>query len=392
MHEKIALVPKASHRLDCETKEWGHSVRNADISGEEIIVLTPHAADSQVQNSPLDNRTTETERPLRILYVMGAGRSGSTLLDTVLASHPDAVGSGELGNLHSAGWSASEICACGQLGRECNFWTRVRSAWLRRVPGATVESHIALQRRFEFPHWFGLIQFVRLARQKFFPTADFQTYLRQTEALYQAIAEVSGRSIIVDSSKTPIRAAVLSRIRGLDLRLVHLVRDARAVAWSRQKAFAADQKAGIQTASKPRPIWYSTCYWALINLLSMLVCLFHRKQSLRLRYEDFVTEPQRELERLGALCGLDFSATAKGLLNGDPIRVEHPIAGNRMRMGGSVRLQPDWEWRDRLSSRAQAICWLCTGWMLLLYGYKRNRCAPSTEDAALQPANATRSV
>ena len=338
--------------------------------------------------APLENRATETERPLRVLYVMGAGRSGSTLLDTVLASHPDAVGSGELGNLHSAAWSSNEICACGQLGKDCDFWTRVRSAWLRRAPGATVESHIALQRQFEFPHWFGLIQFVRLARQKFLPTADFQTYLRQTEALYQAIAEVSGRSIIVDSSKTPIRAAVLSRIRGLDLRLVHLVRDARAVAWSRQKAFAADQKAGVQTASKPRPIWYSTCYWALINLLSMLVCLFHRKQSLRLRYEDFVTEPQRELERLGALCGLDFSATAKGLLNGDPIRVEHPIAGNRMRMGGSVRLQPDWEWRDRLSSRAQVICWLCTGWMLLLYGYKRNRRAPLAEDAT----KVTRSV
>src|SRR5437773_1697066 len=56
-----------------------------------------------------------TDRDVRVIYIMGAGRSGSTLLDTILASHPEVVGVGELVNLHSAGWTAKEICACGQL-------------------------------------------------------------------------------------------------------------------------------------------------------------------------------------------------------------------------------------------------------------------------------------
>ncbi len=355
-------------------------------------MIAPLVTDGQVQNSFSEKRLDEAERPVRVLYIMGAGRSGSTLLDTVLASHPDAVGGGELVNLHSAGWSSNEVCACGKLGTECDFWTRVRSAWQRRAPGATVASYVVLQKQFEFPHWFGLIQFVRLVRQRFLPTTDFQSYLHQTEALYQAIAEVSGRSIIVDSSKTPIRAAVLSRIRGLDLRLIHLVRDARAVAWSRRKSLTADQTAGVQTTIKSRPSWYSAGYWAFINLLSMIVCLLCRSQSRRLRYEDFVTEPQRELERLGALCGLDFATTAAALLHGNSIRVEHPIAGNRMRMGGSIRLKPDWEWRDRLPAREQVICWLCAGWMLWLFGYTRNRRTPLTENLTLQPTNATRPV
>lgn len=310
---------------------------------------------------------------VRVIYIIGAGRSGSTLLDTVLANHPDVVGVGELVNLHSAGWTSNEVCACGQLGTECNFWTRVREGWQRRVPEATVEGYVALQKRIEFYSGLGLMQIARMLRQRFSPTAEFQAYLRQTEALYQAIAEASGKSIVVDSSKHPIRGALLAHMHGIDLRLVHLVRDARAVVWSRKKSLEADRKSGVQVAIKPRPAWYSVAFWAFINVLSTIVCLFRRKQSLRMRYEDFVAEPQIQLERLGQVCGLDYSATAQALLTGQPLRVEHPIAGNRMRMKGSVTLKPDWEWRDRLPARDRAVCWLCAGWLLLAFGYGWNR-------------------
>ena len=310
---------------------------------------------------------------VRVIYIIGAGRSGSTLLDTVLASHPDVVGVGELVNLHSAGWTSNEVCACGKLGTECDFWTRVREGWQRRVPEATVEGYVALQKRVELFSGLGLMQMARMLRQRISPTVEFQTYLRQTEALYQSIAEASGKSIIVDSSKHPIRGALLAHLRGIDLRLVHLVRDARAVVWSRKKALEADQKSGVQFAIKPRSAWYSVAFWAFINVLAAITCLFRRRQSLRMRYEDFVAEPQAQLERLGRVCGLDYSATAQALLTGQPLKVEHPIAGNRMRMKGSVTLKPDWEWRDRLSVRDRAVCWLCAGWLLLAFGYGRSR-------------------
>lgn len=306
---------------------------------------------------------------VRVIYIMGAGRSGSTLLDTVLANHPDAVGVGELVNLHSAGWTSNEVCACGQLGTECSFWTRVREAWQRRVPQATVEGYVALQKRIEFYSGLGLLQIARMLRQRISPTNEFQSYLAQTEALYQAIAEVSGKSVVVDSSKHPLRGALLAHLKGIDLRLVHLVRDARAVTWSRKKALEANKQSGVQLAIKPRPAWYSVAYWAFVNVLSLIICLFRRRQSLRMRYEDFMAEPKTQLERIGRVCGLDYSATAQALLTGESLKVEHPIAGNRMRMKGSVTLKPDWEWRERLPARDRAVCWLCAGWLLLAFGY-----------------------
>jgi len=308
---------------------------------------------------------------VRVIYIIGAGRSGSTLLDTVLASHPDVVGVGELVNLHSAGWTSNEVCACGKLGTECDFWTRVREGWQRRVPEATVEGYVALQKRIELFSGLGLVQLARMLRQRFSPTSEFHAYLRQTEALYQSIAETSGKSIIVDSSKNPIRGALLAHLRGIDLRLVHLVRDARAVVWSRKKALEADQKSGVQFPIKPRSALYSVAFWTFMNVLAALTCLFRRRQSQRMRYEDFVAEPQAQLERLGRMCGLDYSTTAQALLAGQPLKVEHPIAGNRMRMKGSVTLKPDWEWRDRLPGRDRAVCWLCAGWLLLAFGYGR---------------------
>src|ERR1019366_6712916 len=61
--------------------------------------------------------------------------------------------------------------------------------------------------------------------------------------LYSAIREVAGKSVVVDSSREASQALVLARIPSIDLRVLHLVRDSRAVAfsYSRRKAqFRAD--------------------------------------------------------------------------------------------------------------------------------------------------------
>lgn len=153
------------------------------------------------------------------------------------------------------------------------------------------------------------MQLARMLRQRISPTAEFQSYLQQTEALYQSIAEVSGKSIIVDSSKHPIRGVTHAPARHRPAVGASGARR-RAVVWSRKKSLEADQKSGVQFAIKPRSAWYSVAFWAFINVLATIVCLFRRRQSLRMRYEDFVAEPQVQLERLGHVCGLDYSATA----------------------------------------------------------------------------------
>ena len=73
----------------------------------------------------------------------------------------------------------------------------------------------------------------RLLRQR--PSLRFQAYDQQVRALFQAIRAVSGKRVVEDTTKTPSRALVLSMISGVDVRILHLVRDGRGVAWSMEK-------------------------------------------------------------------------------------------------------------------------------------------------------------
>src|SRR5438874_767855 len=66
-------------------------------------------------------------RDLRILFIVGMGRSGTTLLELLLGRLEGWVAGGELRRYwHGAsipGW----VCGCGRLLADCDFWRQVRA-------------------------------------------------------------------------------------------------------------------------------------------------------------------------------------------------------------------------------------------------------------------------
>jgi len=306
--------------------------------------------------------------PLRIVYIVGAGRSGSTVLDTVLGNHPQAVSVGELSNLHRSAWVNNEFCACGEPANDCGFWNEVRSRWLRSTSGASIESYLELRDRFER---FRSAALWRTETASLYRSSSARRYLEQTGMLLESIAAVSGRRVIIDSSKTPLRVRWLARLPGIDLRLVHLVRDSRAVAWSRKKALKRNEEAGVQHDLAARPAWYSVAYWTVSNLLAARLRRGMGKRGVLVRYEDFVTEPGRQLLRIGEACGLDCGSLAEALEAGESFSVGHTVAGNRLRMAGAVRLKADWDWIERLDESDRRTCWRLSGWLMKQYDYKR---------------------
>ncbi len=309
--------------------------------------------------------------PIRVAFIVGAGRSGSTVMDIVLGNHPDVASVGELCNLHRSGWTNNEYCACGDRGQQCNFWSDVFREWTAQSSAAEVSRYLDLQEKFENFRHFGRSRWLRLGRERIWQSQEFQDFTAQTGQLYKAIAAVSGKRIIVDSSKNPLRAAILSRVPEVDLRLIHLVRDGRAVAWSRQKAFEKDEKGGVASGIRSRPIWYSVTWWTIVNMISGLVRRTQSDKSLLVRYEDFVADPRTSLDQIGDLVGVDLGSVTQGLLDGDAMQVSHAIAGNRVRMTGSVKLKADLEWQRMLPTRERRICWAIAGWMLYSYQYER---------------------
>src|SRR5262245_21004542 len=65
------------------------------------------------------------DSPVRVLFIGGLGRSGSTLLERLLCEMPGVAAMGEVVHLWQRGLADGERCACGRAFGQCPFWTRV---------------------------------------------------------------------------------------------------------------------------------------------------------------------------------------------------------------------------------------------------------------------------
>lgn len=303
---------------------------------------------------------------LKVVYIMGSGRSGSTVLDTVLGNHACIESVGELANAGRAWGSTNEYCSCGLRAGDCGFWKDVKNDWESRLPSALSSGDWwKLQREFE-----RIRSLFKTMRHGARQSTMFEQYATGIRELYRALQAVSGAEFIVDSSKNPVRALALSYVQDIDLKLIHLVRDPRGVAWSYKKPYKQNSAGGVQVEMSGEAIARTSLRWRLANNLSeMATRCVSREDAFRIRYEDFVFDPEGVLHEVGNMIGLDFSWIISGILQGGGFNVGHSIAGNRVRMSGEIRLRPDVEWRDHLNSADRAIVGLLAGPMMKRYRY-----------------------
>lgn len=249
----------------------------------------------------------------KVVYVMGAGRSGSTILGVALGNCPDIFYAGEL----DAWLSREGEPNFGGEERE-RFWGRIRGEMgdATELFGAEAQRHIE--------HSAALVRIgARRARRRL-----RSRYRKVAEELYTTLAQETGATHVVDTSHYPLRARELQAIDAIDLYLVYLVRAPQAVV----AAFGRKQ---IKQPSKAA--WAANVYLYATHLLSTAVFLRHRRdRRVYLRYEDFVSAPRQVLaELLGRVDAApelpDLSALSTGV----------PFQGNRLLRSGTVALRTD---------------------------------------------------
>jgi hypothetical protein len=296
---------------------------------------------------------------VRVIYVTGYGRSGSTLLDILLGSDEEVLGAGELANLATRVWPRDEYCACGARVGNCAFWRAAVEQWNGRAQGDAVAAYSALQHRVEG----------RWLRGRRSPH-EVAEYHRLTAGLFSTLAAVSGKRVIVDSSKLPARGLALAEIPEIDLRVIHLIRDGRGVAWSLLKPRPKHEAAGLERPLPARTVTRTAVRWALANLLAERLCAkLGSERAVRVRYEDLVATPQPILHAIGAVVGVDLEPLARAVVSGRPLRPQHQVAGNRLRMASQLSLRPDQEWTALMPARKKWSFQLMCGHLLRRYGY-----------------------
>ncbi|OAP39798.1 sulfotransferase [Sinorhizobium glycinis] len=303
-------------------------------------------------------------QPVRIAYIAGYGRSGTTVLDIALGQHAGVLGAGEITALTRHVWRHNEYCACGNPIRDCAFWSKVIQEWSEGGDSNLVSEYGALQEKFEgLPVFLSVLSGMGLG--KLFPA-----YALHTKRLFDAMASCSGRQIIVDSSKLPGRALALAQIPGVDMRIIHVVRDGRGVAWSLLKAYDRDVKSGLQKEIKPKPVFRTALRWNIVNLaVEYLSRKLGPQKVMRVRYEDFASNPAAAMQQIGAFLELDLSQVGSSLQSGASIEPGHQVAGSRLRMRPSIALTKDETWRTGMPAAQQLSFQRLGGWMLRRYGY-----------------------
>jgi len=318
-----------------------------------------------------------------IIYIAGAGRSGSTLLDILLGNHPAVFGAGELAGFFLE-WSRGGRCTCGQSYPECSLWGQVIERLETTFSGLTSFEAEKVSRGVESflggqgsggagEHPYG-------HRQGNLPPLggrgggangrEFYGELWRT--VMGSISQGSGKNIIVDSSKSsrPVlrRAAALSKLGGFDLKVVHLVRDPRALMWSALRGSNRLLEQG-QRVMFHGGLYRALMGWGIANLSVHLTQATNPQLKVRrLRYEDLVGDPAQTLRALGSFLALDLEPVVELAVNQRPLTPGHGVGGNRMRRQGAVRLSPDEEWKRALPKRARMLAPLA--WPLAhKYGY-----------------------
>ncbi len=237
----------------------------------------------------------------KVVYVMGAGRSGSTILGVALGNCDGVLFAGELDK-----WFARSGVPRRSGAELASFWEAVsrdvgdeqglfaaRTGWLERSSALLDPRKWPTRRRLR-------------AR-----------YRRVSQQLYLALAAVSGATHVVDTSHYPLRARELQALDGIDLHLLLLVRDPQSVVASLGRTDVAERSFDVPTGN---------AYLWLTHLLSVWVFLRHpRDRRLFVRHEDFVADPARVLRRI--LDGVGSSSAVPDLRS---LRTGLPFHGNRL--------------------------------------------------------------
>jgi hypothetical protein len=296
-------------------------------------------------------------KKIPLVYILGMGRSGSTLLDMLLGGHKTIANTGEFSNF--AKWlKEDDICTCKEKIRLCPVWAQV----IKKCPHETAREPMT-----PYPKnkWLILLQLVYALIGKPLNQVE-QSIAKKNRDLFESILETCSADYIVDSSKAFFRLCFLERSGFFDLKIIYLVRDGRGVANSKKVKKNLIKRQWNLQSKQPRPVFWTARLWSLTNLICLILCATRfKKNSIRIRYEDLALKPQKEMERVAVFIGVDPLADYSRL----PDKVFHSIAGNSSRFSNDRLVRLDERWIEGLSCREKCIFALTAGWMNWILGY-----------------------
>jgi len=301
----------------------------------------------------------------KLIYIMGRGHSGSTVLDALLGN-ADSIES--VGELVSGLCREGEVCSCVAPFNKCEFWSQVRTEFEMRANMSLEEAADLLKFQAHVARFL----------KTFFARSNSSSIKKLTlvnQSIVEAVLKVSEKKCMVDSTKEHTRALFIIRFSS-NAKIIHLVRDPEGILAS--NFFRIKKGSGFKFLRRkfsgkrmiPFFMILNCINWIIGNIMAETIRLFAPDRVFRLRYEDLCKNPTEALKRLQLFMEYDLSSVIKSVESGKSMSIGHNIGGNMMRNKSYFIFDPKAGKRRPLpwvyKFIARLICWP----FLLMYGYK----------------------
>jgi hypothetical protein len=308
-----------------------------------------------------------------LAYICSAARSGSTLLNRLIGSHPLALPAGEVARL-SKNIALDTKCSCGATVSTCSFWRPVverlgadegHDLWadpyalelgaIRAVSEVdrTRQTRLYIALRASYMAWLELSHRagVDVARSRL--VRRYGHWLEENARVHEALRREGNRRIVVDSSKGFRFATGLYQLRPTNTRIILLTRDGRGVVSSYLRS-------GMNLETSVRN--WITYYERATEWIKKDVAPEH---VLRVKYEDVVSNPETELNRIFRFLDLPPIHDTVELRRGD----SHILAGNRGALRDATEIKNDDRWKRDLTNADLAYIMRVGGGVMSQLGY-----------------------
>lgn len=310
-------------------------------------------------------------KKINLIYIASTGRSGSTLLDMLLGSHSQIATAGEIQILpHEIIQKGFMPCGCGKAIPECSFWQEVIDR-VRPLEQPQPQIHYFREKHNagKTLRWKHLLEFnfQKILKLK---QNEIDIYGENNYQLFKNFLDITEESNnvrpnwIVDASKDPYRLLWLSQSNLFNIKILHLVKNPKAFAYSMTRRIITDKTTKDQAYKLTIQKTFS---WLIHNHLFSKISqnYIDKNNYLLVNYEGLASEPEKTFNRILQFVDCEPEGNFEEDFKSNTI---HTIAGNPMRYKPR-KIVLDEAWKKYLPSLHQKTVDLIAASSKAKYGY-----------------------
>ncbi len=281
-------------------------------------------------------------QPRQLLYIMSPSYSGSTLLTSLLAPHPDIATIGEL-KASKVSNTEGYRCSCGELITECDFWRTITEKITAQGGFFSVKdwrTHFASDNpvfnRIIRPVVHGpILETLRRYALQLVPGCQqaLSAILDANQQVIEAVCQTHQASVFLDGSKDPLRVKYFYESGRWEMKVIFLTRDGRGTSNS-------DKKYSNRNIAEAAKQWREK-----IVEMELIANMLPDSQLLRLKYESLCDETEETLALICQFAGIaPFDAVQRRSA------ALHILGNDKMRLGAVNDVRLDEKWKRELNS------------------------------------------